>query len=295
MPPKMHNNTQAILWMISVALFVAISTAIVRVLSSEFHPLQIVFMANIVAVLFTLPWLYKSGFSALKTSKIKLLGVRSIFEFGGLTLSVIANPLISLPILTSINFLTPLLTVSAAIFLLKEKSNIHTWVALLMGFIGVLIIVRPGFIEVSLGVILMIGATICFSTCSILIKKLTFTEQPHLITFYMFILTGLIAMPFAIYFWKTPTLEQFMIFLALGVTFYLLQYSVSHALSKAKLVVILPFSFTGLIFMSTISYYAFDELVDIWTISGGAIILLSSIYTARHSHREIRKENARTK
>jgi len=279
----MNNNTKGILWMISTVFFSAIAATLMRLLAEDdFHPFQITFMSNLGALLFMSPWIIKLSktktLETIYTRGFRLYTSRSIFEFAGFSLIAFATTMIPLPILTSIQFTAPLMTIALAGYFLGEKSNIHTWLSMALGFGGVLIIVRPGFIEFNIGVLLVLIAAFCFATCGVLLKKLCNTEPPRSVAFYMFLITGTIALPFAAIYWKNPDLEHLFLFLALGGAFYMLQYSVSHSFANADVTVILPFSLLNLVFISFSAYYIFGELIDIWTILGSIIILGAAIY-----------------
>ena len=123
-----------------------------------------------------------------------------------------------------------------------------------------------------------IRAALCWTNCGIIIKKLTFTESPATIAFYMFLLTSILSAPLAVMEWQMPTTHQFLWLLVLGFSFYLMQFAVAKSFSMAKITIIIPFQFMTLIFTALIAYLAFGELVDTYTVIGAVIILASAVY-----------------
>ncbi|MFZ4124814.1 MAG: DMT family transporter [Rickettsiales bacterium] len=254
-----------------------------------YHGFMILMVYSIVALLCMTPWALKQGRKGLATTRIKTHGLRAVLEYGAYSLTLISlsylGDVFTLPMHTALNFITPLLATVITIIVLKEKSHPHTWIALLIGVIGVLIITRPGMIPANAGVLYVLGAALGFSFCGVVIKLLSSTESPKHIAFYMLLLTSIFSIPMGIYHWQTPSLEGWGWLITIGVLSYAVQILVGMAISKVPYMVIIPLNFVMLVFTTILSYFVFHKLIDGWTLVGALIILAGTIYNTWKSTR----------
>jgi drug/metabolite transporter (DMT)-like permease len=291
--------------LVAIALFVAVLFGSAMVFSIVpylsipeygfgYHAFQIMLCFTAVALILMLPWAFKQGKKRLQTKQWKLFMLRATLEFVAFSLSFYSLQYLDLPKHTALNFLTPLLSTLVVILVLKEKGYTHTWVALVLGFVGMLIVTRPGVIPFNIGVMYVLGAAFTFSFCSTVIKLLTLKESPEKIAFYMLSLTTLIALPFGIYHWKTPSLEGWFWLCVIGVIAYAQQIMVAKAISKVPLLTLTPLNFLQLVFSSLLSYAVYAKLIDRWTFIGALVILAATLYNAWQTTEQaakIRKEN----
>jgi drug/metabolite transporter (DMT)-like permease len=247
-----------------------------------YHAFQIVFIYSVVATLCMLPWALKQGISGLKTTRMKHYTLRALLEYGAYMLSIFSLSYLgdnfTLPMHTALNFITPIIAVVLTILVLKEKSYPHTWIALLIGVVGVLIITRPGMLPASPGVLYVLGAAFGFSFCGIVIKLLSSTESPQHIAFYMLAMTTVLSIPAGITHWQTPSPEGWMWLVIIGVLSYASQILVSKAIAKVPYMVVIPLNFAALIFSTILSYAVYSKLVDSWTLAGALLILAGTLY-----------------
>jgi drug/metabolite transporter (DMT)-like permease len=247
-----------------------------------YHAFQIVFVYSVIATLCMLPWALKQGISGLKTTRMKHYTLRALLEYGAYMLSIFSLSYLSnnftLPMHTALNFISPIIAVVLTILVLKEKSYPHTWIALLIGVVGVLIITRPGMLPASPGVLYVLGAAFGFSFCGIVIKLLSSTESPQHIAFYMLAMTTVLSIPAGILHWQTPSPEGWMWLVIIGVLSYASQILVSKAIAKVPYMVVIPLNFAALIFSTILSYAVYNKLVDSWTLAGALLILAGTLY-----------------
>jgi drug/metabolite transporter (DMT)-like permease len=163
---------------------------------------------------------------------------------------------------------------------LRERSHYYTWIALLLGFVGMLIITRPGVIPFNIGVAYVLLAAFGFSFCGTVIKMLTHTESPNHVAFYMLLLTTAIAVPFGIYHWTAPSLEGWGWLALIGVIAYMQQILVAKAISKVPYTTLVPLNFVQLVFASVFSYAFYAKLIDGPTLIGAIVILAATLYNA---------------
>ncbi len=295
-----QETTSAILLFMAVLLGNAIIFSIVPYISIPgygfgYSAFQIMLSYCAIATLCMMPWAIKQGLRGLKTTRFKAYGLRALLEYGSFTLSFFSlaylGDLFTLPMHTALNFITPLLATVIAIMVLKERSHWHTWMALAVGFVGVLVITRPGMIPLSPGVLYVLGAALGFSSCGIVIKLLTRTESSHHIAFYMLSLTTLLALPAGIYHWQWPSAEGWFWLAVIGVIAYLQQIFVAKAISKVPYMVLIPLNFAQLIFATALSYAVYGKVVDIWTLLGASIIVAGTLFNA-HRNRKLAEVEA---
>lgn len=285
-----YSPVQGILWMIGTTFFSACGGAQARHLAESFPTVQVVCFAMLGASLWMLPWMVRRGLSRLRMKHPRRYVVRAAGEFTGWALAYHALTLLPLPAFTALTFAQPLMLTTAAIFVFREKSTRHTWIAMATGCAGVAVILRPDFSGYREGAMYVLAAVTCFSICGLIIKTLTRTEAPIAITFHMLWMTGLFAIPFAVPVWVRPTFAQLPWVAMIGLTMIGTQFCVSNAIARAPFTTILPFSFCALIFSSILAYVFFDEVVNIWTVIGGSVILGSAFYSLYFTRRATRRE-----
>jgi len=281
---KASQNLQGIAWMVLTGFLIVSIYTIVRYLSPDFHPFQLVFFYDSIGLAMYLPFILRKHLN-VKTERTRLYLLRAVLEFCGFSLSFYGLRLLPLPVHTALSFTSPLFGAIAAVILLREPNHSHRWIALLMGFAGVLVITRPGLTDFAGGGIVMVGAATCFSICMICIKKLTRTEPSARIAFYMLGFTSLISLPFAVSVWQWPELRHLPYLLLLGILVAMVQFSVSQAFSKTHVTVVTPFFYINLLWSSMYAYLVFNEVVSVWTLAGGAIILMATFYATHHARR----------
>lgn len=261
------------------------------------HAFQIMLFLVGVALVCMLPWAAKQGAAGLKTAQWKLYGTRALLEYGGFVLTFFSlgyiGEVFTLPMHTALNFASPLIATVAAIFILREKSYPHTWVALVIGFVGLLLITRPGVLPASPGVLYVLAAATAFSMCGIVIKLLTRTESAPKIAFYMLFLTTLLALPLGISHWKTPSAEGWVWLIIIGLIAYAQQILVGKAIAKVPYILLIPLNFTQLIFVTLLNFAVFGKLIDTYTLMGALVVFMGTFYNAQKSKSVAEKETTK--
>jgi drug/metabolite transporter (DMT)-like permease len=282
--PK-SDKTQAILWMLAACFGAAVMIVMVRHISENMHPFLIVLFRNGFALLLFLPWLGFGGWQKVKTQKVRLYALRGVLGVTAMFGWFYAVSVMPLADATALSFTSPLFTTLIAVVVLKETIGVHRVVALALGFMGTLVVLRPGTEAFQPVALIMLGAAVFWSCSAILIKTLTKTEHPDAVVFYMTLFMTPLSLPLALTVWEPLSMEQYAWLLALGLVSNIFQVCLARAMAKTELTVILPFDFTRLVFVSILAYLVFSELPDVWTYTGAAIILSSSVYAAyREKH-----------
>jgi len=274
---KLSSKSQGIFFAIITCCLVSIMVSIVRHLSSQFNVFFIVMMRNIFGLMFFTPQILHNYKSVFATSRFKLHLLRNVNGLISMMVWFYTITLLPLSEAVSITFIIPITTTLAAMFFLKEQVKKETWMAIMIGFIGVLIIIRPGFREFKFAYLLALLSALLWSFSNILVKSMTKTEKPKTIVAYMSVIMLVISIPFALPHVQILHAEDIFWFAALGAISNLSHTAMSISYSKTDLSVLQPFDFTRLIFTAIISYFAFDEIVDFWVVFGAILILCGTI------------------
>ncbi|MCH2038606.1 MAG: DMT family transporter [Rickettsiales bacterium] len=283
------NNRHGIILAIFSSFMMAFIAVSARFLSDYMHPFQIVMFGNFMALIWIAPIIIKhtKPRTLMRSHTPFLHCLRAVLEIAGWTCSYTAVTMLPLPIHTAMSFSTPLILSTVAVILLKEQHTYHTWVALFLGILGMLIIVRPEIGgSYNYGALFILFAACCFATCGVLIKTMATKGEPSgRITFFMLSLTAVLVIPMAILNWQPFTWEALPWIIALGLSTCAQQLSISQAFVKTKIVNIVPFIFVSLLPSSVIAYYVFDEVIDVWVVLGGFVIISSAVYAIKHTPR----------
>ncbi|MBT3788823.1 MAG: DMT family transporter [Alphaproteobacteria bacterium] len=244
------------------------------------HPFEIAFFRNFFGLVVLLPLIFRAGFRSLRTTKFKFHFWRSLLQVSSMLMFFSALKLSALADVTALSFLAPLFTTIGAILFLGEKAKIRRWIALIIGFAGALIILRPGFQEMNLGLVLVLTSSAIWGGTMLIIKSLARTESSVSIAIYMAILMTPMSLIPAMFYWRMPTGEEFAGLFVVGLLGTLGHLMLAQAFKEADASAILPLDFTKLIFASIVGYILFSEVPGIWTWIGGGLIFSSATYVA---------------
>ncbi|MEM7270294.1 MAG: DMT family transporter, partial [Pseudomonadota bacterium] len=161
---------------ISTFAFALMHTAI-RYLSDELHPFQIAFFRNVFGLLFLAPLLWRSGFSELKTSRPGLHLLRGVVNIGAMLLFFYALSITPLATVTALGFLGPIFAAALSVLFLGERFRLRRWAAIAFGFLGMLIILRPGIIALDIGAMMVVASALLWGLAMMIIKVLGRTES----------------------------------------------------------------------------------------------------------------------
>jgi drug/metabolite transporter (DMT)-like permease len=228
---------------------------------------------NIFALAILAPYIYKNYRNIFTRNKLTINILRASSGFLSMTMWFYAVSMIPIADAVSISFIVPSLTTIFAIIFLKEKINIKNWISIIIGFIGVLIIIRPGFKEFNIAYLLMIVSACFWAISNILTKILSASQQPINVVAYLTTIMTILSVPFGVFYIQPLTVFSIFLLIAMAIISNLSYFLLSKSYSKADLSIVQPFDFTRLIFSALIGYFIFDEKVDLLTIVGSLIIL----------------------
>ncbi len=272
---------RAAIWTVLASICMVGFAAIGKHLTDELPVTIITFFRCILGVFVLAPWFYSVGFAGLATKHAGLLIARGFNTLLGLYCLFAAVSLLPLADVIAIMYSKPIFASIAAVLILREVMYGARWRGVLFGFVGMLIIIRPGFQDWNMGVLYAMGAMAAGAFTVISVKYLTRTEPPDRIVAYT-VMTMIVgsAVP-ALINWVTPNFEQFLWLAALGVLATLFQRCIARALAAADATVVMPFEFMRLLTAAIIGFLIFGDVADAWTWSGGIIIFATAFYVVR--------------
>ena len=260
----------------------------IRKASENLHILEVVFFRNLLAFFVMLPILKSTGLVAIKMNNTKLFFVRGFFGAIGMLAGFTCLTLIPLAQATAISFAQPIfITIGATIFL-GEIIKVRRIVAIVIGFIGMLIIVQPGVNSFSFGIMLAIIAALAHSLNALIVKKLTLTETPQAIITWMVIILIPITLIPALVVWEWPSFETWLYLWGIAIVGSLAHFLWTKSCSMADITSLQPIEFIKLPIIALLGWIIFSEIPGTWTWVGGLIIFISTIYI---SHREAKATN----
>jgi drug/metabolite transporter (DMT)-like permease len=259
----------------------AVMAAFVRALSNEIHPIEILFFRFLFGAAALGPWLWRSRARDLRTQRLGLHITRNVFALVKFYAVFAALALAPMGEVAAVMTLSPLAGTLGAVLILREAALGRRWIATVLAVVGALIILRPGFVDVSLGVGLAFVGVALTASQTVLMRLLSRTETPDRIAMmHMLILTPLTLVP-ALWVWKTPDFEQLLLLAGVGLTGAWTQQTVTRAYRAAEASVVMPFDATRLVFAALLGFALYGELPDVWTWIGGAVIFVATTIFVR--------------
>lgn len=267
----------AVLFMVLSGIFATSMHCLIRFATEENHPFEVAFFRTIFVLLIFLPFVVKNGFKTLKPKNVKLQSYRAIIGsvamlcmFYGLSITELAKA-------TALMFTVPIFATILAIIFLKEVVGIRRWSAMLIGFFGALIVLRPD-IELGFGPFLILCGSLMWSSSVLMAKKLTQTDSTLSITFWQ--AAGLIPATFilATQVWQWPNLDQLIMFLLIAIAGTLTHWFLNEALKRAEISALLPLDYLRLIWSVSLGLIFFNEIPPAGLWFGAALILGASTY-----------------
>ena len=250
----------------------------VKFLSGSLHPFVIAFFRCFFGLIIVLPFALRNNFKAIKTNNFKIHLLRSAINCISILTWFTAIGLMPLEKATALGFTTPLFATLLAVIILREKIKMHRTLAVIIGFVGVIVIIRPGFINIGMGTYLMISASISWAFVLIIIKQLAKNDSSLTIIFYMLVIMTPITFVIALPVWETPSIEELFIFFGMGFSGLVAHLCLVQSLKIADTTLVMPFQYLKLIWASIIGYIIFLEQPNLWTWIGGTIVFIAIIY-----------------
>ena len=280
----LNPNVQGMLLMIVAVTAFSGMAAAMKFVSLELPFLVVILVRMVFGLLPLAPWVLRNGLSSLRTKRFSLHFVRALNGYIALACFVYALGQLTVADVTAIGFARPLWVIPVAAILLGETVGWRRTLATLVGFAGVIVMLRPsGEMDPAMLVALIYSLGACLTL--ILVKMLSATEPPARIVVYHQALSFLLGLGPAIYFWETPSLAQCTIIAVSAFCGTAGHLCFARACKLAEATVVAPMEYTRLITAAGIGFMLFDEVPSIWIVPGTALIASASLYIARREAR----------
>lgn len=278
---RLPGNLRGILWLSLGAFLFSVVDVFVKSLGGRFHPIEISFFRYACGFVFLMPLFIRLGRDNLATRRFPLhllrMGLAFIAQLG-IFITVIHMPLADA---TAFMFSKPLFTTVVAVFVLSEVVSRRRWAATIVGFIGVLVLVRPGAEAINPYALVAVASAMTFAVANVLIRTLSTTEPTGRVLFYYHIGGIILFAGPAAYVWVTPIGIEWVQLIAIGGLTTIGIFCFMRAFTVGEANAVGPAENLRLIYATVFGFLLFSEIPSIWTVVGAAIIVASTVYIAR--------------
>lgn len=274
----MSNAAKGALWMIAAAAALTAMAVCIRYLPA-YSVLLMIFLRNVVNLILMAPSMIRQGKTMILTQRLGTHALRNLFLYAGNCAWFYGVTLIALADVASLQFTSPLFTAIIAAAFLGEKIGGHRMIAILVGFAGALIIIRPGMIPINLGTVMILIAAFLYSCAHVVTKRLSDTESGTTVVFYMSVTILVYSAIPAFFVWQTPAWADMPAMIGLGITGYATHYCITRSLAVGDASFVIAFDFMRLPFSAILGWLLFQEMLDSWTIAGALIIFAAGYYS----------------
>lgn len=273
-------------------LISSIAGGMVRELAGQIPAMELVFFRNVIALIVLVPIVMKQGVGLPSKSQIPVYALRVFFAYSAMVLLFYALARMPIADVYALQYTIPLFTIMLAVIVLKQHADIHSWGACFVGFLGTLIVMRPGIIEITLASLAALTTAFMHAGSNTTIKILARRDNPEVITLWTnFGMLPLALIP-TLFLWVTPTASQWPLVIGIGVVSSIGGYCFTRSVSAADARIVQPFQFSRMIFAAAIGWIMFSELPDLWTWIGAAVIFAASYYIVYREGRARRAASA---
>ena len=290
----MNKKLLAILLFVTATFFGSLMGVFMRLAQSDINVFTASFLRFGIGFVIILPYLFYSKFNVYKTNNIKLHFIRGIINVPTMYVGFAALMFIPLEQIQALHFVVPLIVTFLAVFFFKEKIRFVRISALIIGLIGMLVMLRPGIIEMNIGVYMVLFSSLVWSFIIIITKFLSKNDSPITILTYQYSLVTFFSFFIVIFFWEMPSSITFLYTFLAALSGTILHLALIYSYKLVDLTLIQPFTFLSLIWASLLGYYIFGEEPDIFTWLG-AIIIFSGVliifYRESYLKKDIAKES----
>ncbi|MDA7946069.1 MAG: DMT family transporter [Hyphomicrobiaceae bacterium] len=279
---SLDQKTKCVIWMILSSIFFAVYISLGRYTAqTELNPLQLNFFRLFFALICFLPWVIVRGRGFFQTDQIWTYGIRSTISLAAMSIWFWSLAFAPVAVVTAISYVAPLITAVLAVLILKEDVSRRRWLSLLVGFVGILIILRPGIDVVEIGAWLALANAFLMGFGALVTKMLTTKDDPDKVVFISTLIMTSVALIPAVLTWTWPQPEYWPYLIALGPIAMLVHVTLTRAFScaDASFVMALDFMRLPLVFFAGI--LIFSEVPSIYLIAGALLICWSTFYVYR--------------
>lgn len=284
---RLSANQRGALWMIAASLGFTVNSALVKSLTAAgLDVFQIAFARALFSFAVLVPFLLRAGPGAFRTRHPWLHGIRAFCGAGAMVCGFYAVGRLHLADFTALTFTQPLFVTLLAVILLGEVVRWRRWLATAVGFVGVLIMVRPGASSFDPAALVALASVVGIAIAVCLVKRLPAGEShTTMLAYFCLMSLALTAVP-ALLLWAPPTREQWLLLAAVGILGVASQAMIIRAYRSGEASFVAPFDYLKLILAGLIGFLVFGEVPGPWTLLGAAVIVAAALYIARRARPE---------
>ena len=274
----LSRNARGAIWMLGAAALFSLNAAVVKELATTgIGSLQTVFARSVLGLVVLIPFILASG-PAVATKSLMLQLLQAAAGTVALMSHLFAWTKLPLATVTALIFTQPLFTLILGVLLLQAWVRLSRWIATLLGFVGVLVMVKPGSVGIEPAALLALFAGFCIALQLVLVARVPEGEKTITMLFYFGAVGTTITVGPGLATWQTPTTPQTVLLLANGLLGVASQACIFKAFRIGDAAFVAPFDYFKLILAALIGYFAFGEIPTAWTIAGAILIVGSTFY-----------------
>jgi drug/metabolite transporter (DMT)-like permease len=290
MAGEARSNGQAIAIMCIGIFCLVMNDAMAKWFTAHYPPLQIIFVRNLLAMpMIAAILLSIGGRRALQTQNLRIHALRGLLMVGGAYAFFLGLKLLPLAEATSLIFAAPIFITLLSVPLLGEPVGWRRWAAVIVGFVGVLIIVRPGAAAFQPASLFVVATAMFYALVMITARWISRAEDVWTMTFYLVLFPMVFSGLLVPLVWQPLETSHLPLFLGMAVFGTLGVMFISQAFRLAPAAIVAPFDYTALIWASLLGWLVWGEIPGLWTYAGAAVIIASGIYIV---FRETRRAGA---
>jgi len=284
---------RGMLWMMASGLLFIVLNTTMKKLSHALDPWVVGFLRYLFGAIVVIATALPGGLRSLWPKSPRLQLLRGVFHTGGMMLWFAALPFVSLAELTAIGFSVPIFICLGAVLFLEERMTWARWAAVLAGFAGVLLVLKPGqgggFAGISPGMLLMLASAPVFAASYLVAKALTRDDRPDIVVLWQHIWVSVLLAGVAAAYWTSPTPVQWWLLVGCGFVGAAGHYCMVRAFRVADISAIQSVKFLELVWAAIFGWIVFGTAPAGATVAGGAVILAATLVLARHESRAVRR------
>ena len=285
-------NVQGALWLVSGGFIFTCNGVMIRLLSEQMESVQTAFFRAAFSILLLLPMIASGQVKPWHSKRIKGHFWRTVMGTASMVLGFYAVSMLALADATALGFSQPLFSVCVAALILGEKVRWRRWSATIVGFVGVLVMVRPGASSLQLGALVALANALTVALSILLVKRLSDSETPLMILTQFAIWSTLLLTVPAIWVWRWPDGWGWALAVGVSASATLGQYFWVQAFKAGEMSAVAPFEYLRLPFAVFMGWLIWGQMPEIWTYVGAAIVIGSALYIAHREHQLARERRA---
>ena len=289
---RLPPNIQGALWLVSGGFIFTSNSAMIRLLSTEIESVQTAFVRAFFSVVLLAPMILTGRVQPWKSERLQGHFWRTAMGTTSMVLGFYAVSMLPLADATALAFSQPLFSVVLAALVLREKVRWRRWSATIVGFIGVLVMVRPGSGSLQPGAAVALLNALASATSILLVRRLSDSEKPLMILTQFALFSTLLLVAPAIWFWKWPSAGGWALAIGVSISATIGQYFWVQAFAVGEMSAVAPFDYLRLPFAVFVGWMIWAEMPVIWTYVGAAIVIASALYIAYRESQIVRERRA---